>query len=149
VIVVLGAGLTGTGTLTSGWVASPSSVRSVPPVIVVEPVTPASEAVQVLATLAAVNTSAPLVLVVAMLVELVTDPPAPVVPWVLTVIAPEVKKMPGPYRASPVATEPVMGAAEPVGGSVTAGAGAHTVFAGGFVHGRSAGGVWKRLILLE
>jgi len=116
----------------------PSSVWSVPPVIVVEPLTPAvSDAVQVLVTLLAVNTSAPEVLMVWMSVELVTDPPAGV-PWVLTVMGPEVKKMPGPYRASPEGTEAVTALAEPPGGNVTVGVGP-----------RSAGGPPKRLILLK
>jgi len=148
--VVLGAGLVGTGTITTGWVASPSSSWSVPFVMVVVPLTPDSEAVQLLATLVEENTSAPEVFVPAMLLDVVTDPVAPVVPWVLSVIGPEVKKMPGPYRASPVGAEAVTGTAEPVGGSITVGAAAHpTVLVGGFVHGRSAGGPPKRPILLK
>jgi len=119
-------------------------------VIVVVPVTPVEDPVHELVTVAAVKTSAPEVLVVEMLVEVVTDPVGPGVPWVLTVIGPDVKMMPGPYRASPVAAEAVTGTTEPPAGSVTAGAAAHPmVFVGGFVHGRSAGGPPKRPTLVK
>ncbi|MBA3391423.1 MAG: hypothetical protein H0T89_02210 [Deltaproteobacteria bacterium] len=60
----MGAGLAGSATSTAGWLGielveskSPLSVWSVPPVIVVEPLTPVSEAVQVLARLLAVKFS--------------------------------------------------------------------------------------------
>jgi len=71
------------------------------------------------------------------LTELVTDLGL-VVPSVLTVMAPDVKKMPGPYRASPVGTVAVIGVAEPVAGSVTVGAGP-----------RSTAGLFKREILVK
>ncbi len=63
---MLGAGLSGRITSTGAWSGimlvgslSPLSVCSVPPVIVVVPLTPDSEAVQLLARLAAVNASLP------------------------------------------------------------------------------------------
>ncbi|MEO7518524.1 MAG: hypothetical protein ABIY58_07180 [Acidimicrobiales bacterium] len=129
-MTVFGAGLAGTATVTGAWSAmllvgslSPLSVWSVPPVIVTEPVAPASEAVHVLDALVAVNTSWAEVLMLVMLVELVTDPVGPVVPWVLTVIGPELKKRAGPAEALPVAAVAVRGTADPPAGSVTVGVG--------------------------
>ena len=114
----------------------------------VEPVTPDSDAVQVLCTLAAVKVSTPEVLVFWMSEVDVTDPVGPVVPCVVTVIGPEVKKIPGPYLASAVATASVMGTAEPPAGSITRGRGRQSmVFAGGSAHGRTRGGPPKRLIM--
>lgn len=78
-------------------------------------------------TLPAVNTSFPDVLTVWILVELVTDPPVPVVPCVLTPSGPEENWMAGPYCALPVGAVAVIGKAEPPGGSVTVGAGPRTL----------------------
>jgi hypothetical protein len=138
--LVLGAGLAGTGTIVSSpsTFGFPSEVWSVPLVIVAERATPVSETLQVLATLAAVNTSWPDVLTFWMLVELVTDPLAPVVPRALTVIGPELKTIAGPYCALPVGAVAVTGTAEPPAGSVTVGAGP-----------RGLAGPPKRLTLLK
>jgi len=84
------------------FASKPLSVWSVPPLIVVEPLPAPSDAVQVLDTLVAVKTSWPLVFTDWMLAELVTDPLGPVVPWVLTVSWPELKKMAGPICTRPV-----------------------------------------------
>ncbi len=91
--------------------------------IVVEPLMPASDAMDVLFTLAAVNACAPVGLIPVMLTELVTDPVGPVVPCVLTVIGPELKRLAGPYCTLPVGAVAVIGMAEPPGGSVTVGVG--------------------------
>jgi hypothetical protein len=63
---------------------------------VVEPLTPVSDAAQVLAIDSAVKTSEWEVLTVWMVAVVVTDPLGPVVPWVLTVIGPELKIVAGP-----------------------------------------------------
>ncbi len=65
-----------------------SSTVSSPPVIMVEPVTPFSSAVHVLAMLAAVKTSWPEVFTGPTVAVLVTDPVGPVVPTVLTLRGP-------------------------------------------------------------
>lgn len=69
--------------LTTGWVASPSSVtRVLFALSVVEPERPsAMEALHVLVTSAALITSAMDVFKVLMSVELTTDPAEPIVPW--------------------------------------------------------------------
>jgi hypothetical protein len=72
-----------------------------------------------------------------MLVEVVTEPPVPVVPRVLTSNLPEEKMIAGPYCAVPEAAVAVIGLAEPLAGSVTVGAGP-----------RTPGGPPKRLTLL-
>ena len=58
-----------------------------------------------------------------MSVEVVTDPPGPFVPWVLTLSGPELKTVAGPYCARPVVALAVIGTFEPPGGSVTVGVG--------------------------
>jgi hypothetical protein len=64
-------------------------VCSFPPVIVVDPLgAPDWDAVHVLVTPVAVKTSWPEVFTFWMLVDEVTDPVGPVVPWVLAVAAP-------------------------------------------------------------
>jgi hypothetical protein len=65
-------------------------------VTVADPLEPNHAAEQLLATLVAVKTSVVDVFTVWMLAELVTDPPSPSVPWVLTDSAPELKKVVGP-----------------------------------------------------
>jgi hypothetical protein len=98
--------------------------------MVVEPVTPLSLAVHVLDAAVAVNTSAPDVLMVVSMEELVTDPPAPVLPWVLTEIGPELKSVAGPIWTSPSSAVMVIGPPDPAGGRVTMGVGATTVAGG-------------------
>ncbi len=56
-----------------------------------------------------------------MLVELVTDPLAPSVPWVLTVIRPEEKTVAGPVPALLMGTVAVWGLFEASADSVTRG----------------------------
>jgi hypothetical protein len=68
----------------------------VPPTTVVEPVAPDSLAVQVLERLVAVKISWVEVLIGARVAVLVTDPPGPSVPWVVTVVGPAVKSRAGP-----------------------------------------------------
>lgn len=99
-------------------------MTTVPPMTVVEPVTPASEAEHVLVMLVAWSASfgsVPTSLAVAVVV---TEPVGPVVPWVLRSIGP-VERMMGPAPPpgkvirtvqGPVA---VMGSADPVGGRNT------------------------------
>ena len=96
--VVLGAGVVGMGTIVSSpsTSGSPSETTSVPPVIVVEPVVPDSDAVHVLEICVAVNTSWPEVLMGPRVAVVVTDPAGPVAPVVLRAIGPEVKRMAGP-----------------------------------------------------
>ena len=105
---------------------------------VVLPLTPVSVAVQVLLMEAAVKTSCLDVLTFDTVAVLVTDPVGPVVPWVLTVIGPELKRIAGPTWTSAEGTLAVIGKAEPAGGSVTTGAGPLT-----------PGGPPKSLTLLE
>ena len=69
------------------------------------------------------NTSDCEVFTVWMSAVLVTDPPGPVVPCVVTVIGPELNTVAGPYTTLPVAAEALIGAAEPPDGNVTSGAG--------------------------
>jgi hypothetical protein len=97
----------------------PLSVSSTPFVTVVEPVIPVSDAVQVLERVAALNTSSPEGLMLLMVAVLVADPVGPGVPTVLTSMAPELKMI--PYL--PESAWAVMGVADPVGGSETAGVG--------------------------
>jgi hypothetical protein len=125
VCVVFGAGLAGSVTLVSSPSTSgfPSETRKTPLVMEVEPDFPDSDAVQVLERASAVRISWPDVLRFATLAEEVTDPVAPVVPWVLTFSAFELNSVAGPYRMSDVASVPVTGVAEPVVGSVTVGLG--------------------------
>jgi hypothetical protein len=104
--------------------------------------------VHVLEIPAAVNTSTWEVFTVWMVAVLVTAPPAPRVPWVLTVIGPDVKMMPGPYLASPVGTESVRGAAEPPAGRVTLGRGRQSSLVAGLAQGRVLEGPPKRLTTL-
>ena len=106
-----------------GGVAVAAVGLNVPPVIVVEPLTPASDAVQLLARLDAVNASLPDALTFAILVELVADPLGPVVPWVLTSIGPELKRVAGPVDALPDGAVAVIGPSEPPEGGVTIGVG--------------------------
>jgi len=103
---------------------SPLSVCIIPLVMVVAPLTPVSDAVQVLAALAAVN-GAPLATSMSEMVALaVAVPVGPVVPWVLTWIWPEVNN-----DAVPPATSTFADGAEalivgaPTDGRVTTGAG--------------------------
>src|SRR5438128_59176 len=126
-MVVLGAGLAGTGVFTAGWSGtwlagsvSPLSVCRVPPVIVADPVTPDAEALHVLAMLAAVSTSFCEVFTLLIVAVLVTVPPAGV-PWVLTLICPEEKKVAGSMAALPVGAPAVTAVAEPPAGRVTDG----------------------------
>ncbi len=83
--------------------------------MVVEAVTPVADAVQVLVALVAVNGSDPDVLIPAMLVELVTDPLGPVVPWVLALSWLEEKSVAGatvpavPSGSAWVTLPPVVG----------------------------------------
>ena len=116
---------------------SPSERTSVPPLIVVEPLVPDSDAVQVLDTLVAVNTSWPDVLTGPTVAVLVTEPVGPVVPWVLTVNGPVVNRKAGPRCARHWSAPAVTGVADPPRGRVTAGSGAPS--------GATAGGPPKRL----
>lgn len=106
--------------------------------IVVDPVTPLSDALQVPATFVAVKTSFPDLPTLLMLAELVTEPLGPMLPWVLTSSRSELKIVAGPYWAEADGAVAVMGAAEPPGGSVTLGAGP-----------RLLNGPPKRLMLLK
>jgi len=122
-MTVLGAGLSGTGTTVSSASVAPWEVTTVPPTTVVNPVTPLSDAVQVLSREVAVNTSCWDVLMGARLAVLVTDPVGPVVPWVLTVVGPAVKSLAGPMTTFDVGDVAVIGTAEPPGGRLTMGVG--------------------------
>jgi len=126
-MTVLGAGATGTGTTTAGCTlpaeSSPLSVCNMPPVMTVEPLMPVSDAEQLLRTSVAVKTSPCKFVRFWTRAELITDPVAPGVPWVLTSICPEVKNRAGPAPACPVAAVAVIGVAEPPGGSETVGVG--------------------------
>jgi len=123
--VVLGAGFVGRVTVTGSWSGlSPLSVTSVPPVIVVEPLAPLSDAVQVLARLLAVKLSWPDAPTFAMLAELVTDPVGPSVPEVLTSMRPEEKIVAGPASARADAALALWGLFEASDASVTDGVGA-------------------------
>jgi hypothetical protein len=103
--------------------SSPLSVWSVPLVIVVEPLTPVSDAVQVLARLLAVRFSCVDALTFAMFAELVTEPVGPSVPEVLTLIAPEEKMVAGPESARAEGALAVCGLFDPLDASVTDGVG--------------------------
>jgi hypothetical protein len=103
--------------------SSPLSVWSVPLVIVVEPLTPVSDAVQVLARLLAVRFSCVDALTFAMFAELVTDPVGPSVPDVLTPIAPEEKIVAGPESARADAALAFWGLFDPLDASVADGVG--------------------------
>ena len=103
---------------------SPSEVCSTPPVIVVEPLTPLSDAVQVLLRLVAVNTSAPELFTFWMSVELAAEPPTSSDPSVFAVIGPEENIVAGPKTAAPVPTLAVWGLFEASAASVTLGVGA-------------------------
>jgi len=81
----------------------------------------------------------------AILDELVIDPAAPGIPWVLTSIAFEEKNTAGPEAARDVGAVAVTAVAAPPTGSVTAGPAAQLVFVGGSVHGRVTTGPPKRL----
>lgn len=94
---------------------------------VVDPPTPTSEAVHVLEMADAVKTSDCEVFTVWMLAVVVTDPPGPVAPCVVTVIGPELNSVAGPYCTLPVSDDAVTGTAEPDAGNVTAGAGPRTL----------------------
>jgi hypothetical protein len=104
----------------------PSEVCSTPLLIVVEPVTPVSVAVQVLDAEVAVKTSWPERLMFWMVAVLVTDPPGPSVPWVLTSMAPLLQMMAGPNWTSPSAALAVCGLLEASGARVTIGVGPRT-----------------------
>jgi hypothetical protein len=109
---------------------SPLSVSSVPPVIVVEPLTPDAEAVQVLWSWLAVNTSFLEVLTLLIVAVLVTEPLGPMVPCVLTSIWPLVKIVampPGPACTLPDAAVALCGLFEASGASVTTGVGPESV----------------------
>ena len=119
------------GTVTGAWtfpgVSSPLSVWSTPFVIVVAPPVPLSEAEHVASKEVAVKIS-PMALVMLLTVALlVTDPVGPGVPWVLTVISPEVKNRAGPAPATPDGAVAVIGAPDPPAGSVTVGVGTVTL----------------------
>jgi hypothetical protein len=125
-IGVFGPGLTGT------FAVAVSDVCTVPPVIVAEPVTDfapvagsVSLAVQVLDTFDAVSTSCPVVFTVLTVAVLVTDPPGPVVPEVLTSMGPELNTLAGPTATDPVSAWPLVGE-----GSMATGVGPKTVGAG-------------------
>jgi hypothetical protein len=104
----------------------PSEVCRTPLLIVVEPLTPASDAVQVLDAEVAVKTSWPERLMFWMVAVLVTDPPAPSVPWVFTWMAPLLQMMAGPYWTMASATLAICGLLDASGASVTIGAGPRT-----------------------
>jgi hypothetical protein len=89
-----------TGGLAGMFTVVVSDVWSVPPVTVVEPVTPFWSAVQVLFSSLAVKISWVDVLMFMMSVELVTEPFAPSEPAVWTVIGPEEKIVAGPALTS-------------------------------------------------
>jgi len=114
--------LVGTDTDVGGCalVPSPLSVTATPPVTVVEPLTPAWEALQELEMLAALKVSLPSVPGAVMEVELVTDPAGPVVPCELTVRALAEKNVAGPTTAK-VPSESVWETFPPAGGSTTDG----------------------------
>jgi hypothetical protein len=90
-------------------------------------VTPVSVAVHVLEAAVAVKISLPDVLMFWMVEVLVTEPLGPSVPWVLTVIGPELKRTAGPTWTRPDGALAVIGTAEPVAGSVTEGSGPRTL----------------------
>jgi hypothetical protein len=99
-------------------------VTTCPLVIVAEPDAPVSDAVHVLLTesAVAVASAGPTLAAEA---ELVTDPPAPVVPWVLTFSVPVSRMWAGP--ACKFADGAVSLSFPPVGGSVTDGVGARVI----------------------
>src|SRR5262245_40838914 len=92
---------------------SPSETSSVADAREVVPLNPDADAVHRLAAVVAVNTSSPDMFTLSMSAELVTDPPAPGVPWVLTASGPEVNSVAGPNWALPDGTPAVTGDAEP------------------------------------
>jgi hypothetical protein len=91
--------------------------------MVVDPLTPLSDAVHVLEAELAVKTSCPDALMFWMLVELVTDPAGPSVPCVLTSIWSELKTVATAARTRPLVRLAVIGTADPVAGRVTEGSG--------------------------
>jgi hypothetical protein len=122
VMTVFGAGCVGTGVLVTFPLAS-VFVASTPLVTVVEPVTPLSLAVHVAITWSAENCP-PLAVEMLLTVELlVTEPPAPVVPCVLTLTGPDSNSVAGPKKTLSDGSEPMIGVAEPLMGSVTRGVG--------------------------
>jgi hypothetical protein len=125
--VVLGAGLVATGSNTG--VGAPLSVRRLPLVMVVAPLTPDSDAMQLLATVSAVRISPPVSGCEAALFtfvavdELLTEPEGPRVPDVFTVIWSDVKRVATSATANPVEAMAVCGLFEAFGASVTTGVG--------------------------
>ena len=103
--------------------SSPLSICSFPPLIVVVPLAPASDAVQVLVATLAVKTSSPDVLMSPICDELETDAPGPVAPWVLTWSRPELKKVAGPCLTSPDGALALWGLFDASGARVTVGVG--------------------------
>ena len=134
VYVVFGAGLLASVTKVAGCtspvVSSPVSVWRLPPAIDVEPVTdPLEDVEHVLLRLVAVNCSLPELPTLASVAVAVTAPEGPVVPCVVTLMAPELKNVAGPALAIPDGAVAVIGVTEPPGGRVTVGIG--PVTAGG------------------
>jgi hypothetical protein len=99
-------------------------------VTVVDPDTPLSDAVHVLATCVAVNTSWVEVLMLLMVALLVTEPAGPVVPWDMTLMEPALKMVAGPYLAT-VFVDLESETLPPVGGRTTAGLAAAAACADG------------------
>ena len=127
VMTVFGAGFVGTGVSAPTGPFELEFVASSPLVTVVEPVTPLSLAVQVAISWSAENWPPLAVVMLLIVAVLVTDPPAPRVPCVLTSTGPDSNKVAGPYTTTSEASWPVIGVAEPPAGSVTLGVGPYGV----------------------
>ena len=121
----IGGGVGGSATYVSSppTLGSPSEIWSTPPVIVVDPDTPFFDAVHLLWSPSAVNTSVPEALTSWMSAELLTDPSTPSDPAVLTLIAPEEKMVAGPKTAAAPDADVVCGLLEASVASVTRGVG--------------------------